>query len=470
MLWLCLSLHQLPLEARCPPGQTPLAITERHNSRRWLVACNPACARHDIHAGLDATSALARCPDLQLIARSQRHERDALKALALWAGQFSGFVSFDSRRLLLWLEIGSSLRYFGGLPLLREKILLSLDALGYTGSPGIAHTPEAAALLAIPEGADCIEAQASLRDGLSPIPLQRLALPTKSLEVLSNMGLRRIGEVLALPRADLARRLGPECTLYLARLLGEVSHPLPPYRAPARYQRRFEFFGAIESTEGLLFPLKRIFSEMEGYLLARDTAIQDLRIAFDHEQHAPTLLQIRTTLPLRDATKLLALLREKLGHAVFAAAAIGVTVSADRFVPLGDTQLDLLDARHHRSEAWPGLLDKLRARLGNDAVHHLGQRDDHRPELAWCMTTEPSSTDALPADLERPLWLLDTSPLSPLSPLPALPGKPERIEGGWWQGQDVSRDYYIADRADGSRLWLYKDMISGRWHLQGLWG
>lgn len=466
MLWLCLSLPQLPLESCSPPSNGCVAIADHKGARRWLVACNERCAENGVHAGQDATTALGLCPELQIIARSRRHEREALKALAIWAGQFSGFISFDAERLLLWLEIGSSLRYFGGLPVLEEKVMESLGLLGYSAYPGIASTPEAAALSAYPGTSHRIEEQESLRDRLSPFLLRRLALPASSLSALQESGLRTIAEILALPRASLARRFGPETTLYLARLLGEVPHPLPAYRAPDRYQRRFDFFGAIETVEGLLFPLKRILGELEGYLRSRDTAIQDLKVVFTHERHASTTLQIRTTMPLRDAAKLLALLRERLERVAFVAAIEGVTVSAERFVPLGDTQLDLLDAKKHRNTAWAGLLDKLKARLGNDAVHHLGLRDDHRPEQAWCVIADQPQTEIPSAEVDRPLWLLQSRKLSHL---PRIIGKPERIEGGWWQGQDVSRDYYIADSPDGSRLWLYKDLTTGHWHLQGLW-
>lgn len=466
MLWLCLSLPQLPLEACAPPSDDCVAVADHKGARRWLLACNQACAKNGIHAGQDVAAALGLYPELQVIPRSRRHERDALKALANWAGQFSGFISFDPERLLLWLEIGSSLRYFGGLASLEQKIIASLDALGYSGHPGIASTPEAAALMAHPGTFHCIEEQDSLRTRLSPFSLQRLALPDSSLAALQESGLRTVGEILALPRASLARRFGPQATLYMARLLGEVPHPLPAYRAPARYQRRFEFFGAIETVEGLLFPLKRILGELEGYLRSRDTAIQDLKVVFTHERHAPTTLQIRTTMPLRNAAKLLALLRERLERVPFVAAAEAVMVSAEHFVPLGDTQLDLLDAKTHRNQAWAGLLDKLKARLGNDAVHHLGLRDDHRPEQAWCVVSDQPQTDIPPIEVERPLWLLESRKLSHL---PKIMCKPERIQGGWWQGKDVSRDYYIADSQDGSRLWLYKDLTTGHWYLQGLW-
>ena len=75
-------------------------------------------------------------------------EKHALKALAGWAGQFSSRICLDAERRLLWLEIGSSLRYFGGLDVLLEKVVAGLNALTLKARTGVAPTPEAAALLA----------------------------------------------------------------------------------------------------------------------------------------------------------------------------------------------------------------------------------------------------------------------------------------------------------------------------------
>ena len=47
---------------------------------------------------------------------------------------------------------------------------------------------------------------------------------------------------------------------------------------------------------------------------------------------------------------------------------------------------------------------------------------------------------------------------------------PERIEAGWWDGDDVRRDYYVARSRRGMRLWVFRERRSGRWYLHGLFG
>ena len=61
----------------------------------------------------------------------------------------------------------------------------------------------------------------------------------------------------SLPLDAVAMRFGYAVTDYFGRLSGRLADPRRWYRIPERYRRRFEFDGQIESTETLLFPLRR---------------------------------------------------------------------------------------------------------------------------------------------------------------------------------------------------------------------
>jgi len=47
---------------------------------------------------------------------------------------------------------------------------------------------------------------------------------------------------------------------------------------------------------------------------------------------------------------------------------------------------------------------------------------------------------------------------------------PERIESGWWDGNDVGRDYFVAAGPGGERLWVFRDRADHRWYLHGRFG
>ena len=46
---------------------------------------------------------------------------------------------------------------------------------------------------------------------------------------------------------------------------------------------------------------------------------------------------------------------------------------------------------------------------------------------------------------------------------------PERIESGWWDGADVTRDYFVAGDGSGARLWVFRERRDWtRWFLHGV--
>jgi protein ImuB len=91
----------------------------------------------------------------------------------------------------------------------------------------------------------------------------------------------------------------------------------------------------VVSLEGLLFPLRRVLQEFEGYLRGRDTAIQELTVTLRHRGAAETGLKLVTTAPQRDAVRLFALLREKLERTRLPDAVTEVLLFADEFVDGG---------------------------------------------------------------------------------------------------------------------------------------
>jgi len=157
MLWLCITLPQLPLEAlQCEPSERPTVVTLLEGNVRSIVCCNPAAERVGLKAAMNFTTAVAILPEVIAMERRLPAEQAALERLATWAYQFSGTVSLGelfadlqrARTTSMWLEIGASLRLFGGFRKLIEQLEAELGKLSYSYQLGIAPTLEGAALLA----------------------------------------------------------------------------------------------------------------------------------------------------------------------------------------------------------------------------------------------------------------------------------------------------------------------------------
>jgi protein ImuB len=159
------------------------------------------------------------------------------------------------------------------------------------------------------------------------------------------------------------------------------------------------------------------------------------------------------------------LLRETLGRTRLCAPVHTIVLHASR---IQEIELANLDLFQDNAEAGDGnlLLERLRIRLGKEAVFSIAPAADHRPELAW-RPCEAGDESKPAGKQQRPLWLLP-------KPMPChkdrieLQSGPERIESGWWDGMDVARDYYVAQGRNGSRLWVFRDRSSGAWFVHGL--
>jgi hypothetical protein len=145
-------------------------------------------------------------------------QRAALERLAAWAYQWSSLISCAPCEPLLWLELGASRTLFGGHAALLARIEAGLLQLGYSHVCALAASPTAAALLTRADEPRCVLTKSQLRQRFASLGLDLLELPAATHSALQASGLRRIGQLLDLPAAAIARRFGPETVLYLQRL------------------------------------------------------------------------------------------------------------------------------------------------------------------------------------------------------------------------------------------------------------
>jgi protein ImuB len=486
MLWLCITLPQLPLEAlQCERSEQPTVVTALEGNVRSVVCCNPAADRVGLKPGLNFTTALSMLPEAIALERRLASEQAALERLAAWAYQFSGTVILGeifndlqrARSSALWLEIGASLRLFGGFRKLIEHLETELRKLFYSYQLGIAPTLEGAALLARTGVRVAITTPSALQARIENIGVHWLNLDPWIMQQLQTVGVRTVGLLASLPRDGIAKRFGPEVCNYLDRLTGAAPDPRPTYRLPLKYHAHFEFEAEIRNTESLLFPLQRMLREFVGFLRARDTGVQRFSVRFIHRDAVATSINVGLSMPDRNSERFLALTRERLEHAVLPSATIALQLSAEKFAMPTALHSDMLSGATEQSEDFSHTLDRLTARLGEEHVHGVKAVADHRPESTWAQVPGMASVETARQRLalyqlewpERPLWLLpEPKPLQSGAVPPLAPGA-ERIESGWWDGGDVQRDYFIARTPQGAALWVYRDASDGSWHLHGFW-
>jgi protein ImuB len=360
---------------------------------------------------------------------------------------------------------------------------------------GVAPTPLAARLFSRSDAQGrpvrgCLTLE-NLEERLAGLPLFLLDWPQRTLARLTDLGVVRFRDVLALPAEGIARRFGPEIAADLERLMGRLADPRLPYVAPARFRSRLELPAEAEGVEALAFPLRRLLAEFEGALRARGAGAQRVALVLEHARKARTRVVLDFASPEREAEFILGIAREKLARLALPAPTVAIELRADALMPCAPRAASWLPGEREHAIDRERLLERLAARLGRDRVFSIALGDDHRPERDWGQTTISKARNESgeakriqvnengglsPVSGRRPMWLLRRPQrLIVHDGVPGLQGTlemragPERIEAGWWDGHEVRRDYYVAANARGEAFWIYREHRDpGAWYLHGV--
>jgi protein ImuB len=476
MQWACISFPQLALDdvlRQRSDSTAPLVLFEGAGSRARVLAANAAARHHGLRIGQSLTAARALHPRVNAVEHDAAAVERCHAFLAAWAYRYSSQVCRTFPQTLL-LEVRASFRLFGGWPALQAELRRDLAALGFEHRIAAAPNPHAARVLAHARDGCAIEDEAHLLDALGTLPVECSGLDVAYAESLQRMGLRRLHQLFVLPRAELGKRIGAQALLHLDHLRGAAATALDFYQPPDVFDQRIELPFNTASHESLLFPLRRLLRDFSVFLAGRDGGTQRFTLAFEHERGAPSDIRIGLLAPERDPELLFAIARARLERTRLREPVCGLRLVSDTLPPFTPARRDLFDTRPQQAVTWDALRERLRARLGGQAVQSLAMHPDHRPERAWrahAGVGETRSTRASSGPIEmlppRPTWLL-ARPIPLRERVARILAGPERIESGWWDGADMRRDYYVIETTSHQRAWAFRPAgEDGPFMLQG---
>lgn len=455
MRWACLLLPHLALDGllRCAPDATvPTVLIEGPTQRRVLHDVSEEARALGLRPGQSLSTAQALAGNLRALIYDPQDEARQRDLLAASAYGFSSQVALFGRSALV-VEVEGSRALFGSWHTMQARWHEELTSMGFRHRLALAPHPLAARVLASTDDGAIADDPATLHACLHRLPVNRIGLPTATAESLSRMGLRTLGQVRALPRDSLARRFSPKLLAHLDALYGERELPLNLYRPPDRFEARIELGFEAESSQALLFPLRRLTADLALYLIARDGGVQGFDLLLEHDDHPASRVRVGLLAPEREATRLFELARGRLERAELPAPVRALALTADDLPPFVPERRELFDPRPQQATSWDALRERLRARLGEHAVQTLAAPADHRPEKATHCAVETATAPFI-ATPPRPAWLLREPQLLP-DALPQILAGPERIESGWWDGDDIRRDYYRVRTRHGQFAWAF---------------
>lgn len=446
-----------------------------------VLCCNNSAKQSGIEAQLSLSTALALCPDLLTLQQQPEREHATLQQLALIAYSFSPVVIIAEQGL--WLELSGCEKLFHSYRQLLQQLQKNLSLLCTQIDMGIAGSADAARLLCRPGFRYELPESAELEQQLRLTPLNLLRVPRRQQQSFYQLGLNSLGDLLALPRAELASRFGAGIVDQLQLLLGEKPCQLERFKPPLTFDDLLQSPQGIFSKQGLLFPMKTLLQRLSIYLQARQCYCRKIEWRFEPLIGEPSSMSVSLSGSQNSWTMLLDLSRLQLDRIDLPASIETIILSSDDFVDGLPEGLDLFGTAPSSDKALAGetsletsrLIDSLRARLGPEALQQPALGSNYLPEEAG-QVVALGERQQLAADHSglQPLWLLPKPIAIQLrnqqlfwrQPLYILSG-PQRLSDNWWQ-TDQQRDYYLACDNQGSRYWLFKQAGTDRWFVQGL--
>jgi protein ImuB len=489
-VFLAVHLLKLPLEVFRPTwSPEPLHGSVVLEKDRVIVA-DPVARAAGAAPGMKRGGVLALSPETAMYERDLGREASAQRDLGIALMRFTHKVALLDEATVV-VEVGASLRLLGGLLALCREVKAVLGTLGLSARVSTAPTGRGAWLLAR-SGNRRVLKLASLEQRLSVLPLLTVPDMRRFGEWFSGLGCKTIADVRRLPRAGLQRRCGERLLDSLDRAFGTAPELFDWLEVPPMFSARIEMPDRVEHANGPVFGAHRLIVQLCGWQCAKQLAVTAIRLLLEHERGRdaiePTTINIGLSAPTWKEKHLVRLLKERLHRVELTAPVIALRLDASK-VESATLASDTLFPEPGGSKEDHGLLlELLVARLGDENVLQADPSADHRPEVAnrWIPVTQKSKAcaDALPQDLPRPTWMLDIPVRLQVRQHRPFYGsalrmvsRGERIEAGWFDGELVTRDYFVAQAEDKSCYWIYRERVSSRnaeegprWFLHGLFG
>jgi len=498
-LWLALRFSELPLEVLGVDASTETAMVVAE--KQIVIYVNESAYKVGVRYGMDVTTAklLSNCEVYQ---RDEEKEAKALQDLSAQLYQFTPYIEpYKSEWVTqagLLLEVSTCLQLFSGIHLLTEKIFTYLHNTHYRFCYGYAHTSQGAWLLSFEQYfISGNENKELFCERLKKLPIQLLHDFPQEVEALEKTGFTNFGDITrqldAQKITSIKKRWGAQfaqaiCDIFaIEQNLQQKSlfdKPRLIYKPVEFFSENIQFDYPINQTDQLHYPIEHLLQNLSQYLRKRQLQCQYIQWIFSDIYHNHFALPVRSDTAESHWELLYDLTLIQLDNRELPFEVDSLTLKCQSAMPLQNRSQSLAFGKRSNSResarSFAITMAKLKARLGDDAVFKLSYQDAILPESSnqKILLTETANQQlpALHKGALRPHWLLPTPALIEIRKrglywrghLTLLAG-PERIRATWWEKPEA-RDYFIAQRHDHVRLWIFLDLHKKDWFVHGIFG
>ncbi|MBB4930087.1 protein ImuB [Lipingzhangella halophila] len=252
-----------PVTAAGFEAATPSAVVAKGR----VVACSRAARTQGVRRGQRKRDAQRLCADLLVQERDTEHEGRLFEPVVRAVTGITPWVEVVRPGVCVF-SVHGPVRYFGGEHALREAVVASVAQAGYWCGAGIADGVFAAVLAARARDGGVVVHPGRTSDFLAPYPVRTLERPALA-SLLERLGVRRLGELAALPADLVAERFGDEgraAHRLATGLEARPAHPAPPREDLSVCS---EFDPPADRAETVVFEAKALAARLHSALAAK---------------------------------------------------------------------------------------------------------------------------------------------------------------------------------------------------------
>ena len=464
---------QAALRHRPELSDQPVALMDPGLSKPAIVQITAAAKDFDVFEGMTASQAVARCENLEIVARSAELEESAQAVLLQTAFAFSPNVEYTQPGVCTLELKGLGLEEPAALQKWAKTILQTFVRLHLQVKAGIAPTPALALLAA--HGNKAITIIENPAEYIATLPVAALDPSPEIMAVLTSWGIRTAGEFIALGKDKIAARLGAGALDLFKRVSPRASRPLNLVSPPEIFLEQMEFENEIESLEPLLLVLRRFVQQLLHRLDVIHLVVGQFDLCLGLASGAKHEHVFKIPSPTADENVLFRMLHTHLENLRTDAPIISLCLVATPVKP-DMHQFGLFQNTLRNPNQFAETLARLSALVGSENVGTPVPETTHRSDA---FRVEPPNFEFIPAqaaaleDLPDGLQLRRFRP-----PLPArvefCENKPAHIHsecftgrvtggqgpylssGNWWDNTRWAREEWDVETAGGRLLRVFR--------------
>ena len=215
--------------------------------------------------------------------------------------------------------------------------------------------------------------------GLTAKQIERTKETERILSILHQWGIHTLGQLAALPRDDLAARLGARAVELWERANGRAERILKLVSPPESFIESFEFENEIETIEPLLFILRRFLQQLATRLNAIYLVAKELRLRLTFADKSDYERIFKIPQPTNNADILFRMLHTHLENFISKHPIVAVELEAQPSCSVRQ-QFGLFETALRDPMQLHETLARLVGLLGADRVGTPVLEETHRPD------------------------------------------------------------------------------------------